>query len=138
MNAPGPMAALKGFAESCLAAERFPDDHHVFHPASCARCGVVPLRLVIEHHTGSKRGNFRGVVQGECQQCDQETVVLSFTGSHRQPLRRERPTCACGNDTFLVASCERIERDSGGFVDEGVLVGRCSRCGRLHDLVYTD
>jgi hypothetical protein len=39
-----------------------------------------------------------------------------------------------------VAEYERIERDDGmiGFFDEGVVVGKCSRCGRNRALVYTD
>jgi hypothetical protein len=55
-------------------------------------------------------------------------------------LREEKPACECGNITFIVGECERIEGNEGvmGFFDEGVVVGKCSRCGRMRAFVYTD
>jgi hypothetical protein len=55
-------------------------------------------------------------------------------------MRDEKPKCKCGHEQFYVGECERIERDEGvmGFVDEGVVVGKCFRCGRNRAFVYTD
>jgi hypothetical protein len=40
--------------------------------------------------------------------------VFSFTGGHRKRLREEKPaSCGCGNASFLVGECERIEGDEG-------------------------
>ena len=41
---------------------------------------------------------------------------------------------------FLVGRCERFEGDEGlsGFFDEGVVVGKCHRCGRNRVMVYVD
>lgn len=96
--------------------------------------------LRIEHHTGSVKGDFKGVIHAECSVCGCEARVFSFTGEHRNVLRVERPTCDCGNRTFLSGVMERIEGDEGlpGFFDEGVIVAQCVACGRLTALVYTD
>ena len=131
---------LEKYARERIAAERYPDDYHFLRPARCSTCGVVPLELTIEHHTGSKKGNFRGIVMARCSACGGETRIFSFTGTHRKPKRKETPVCKCGNTTFVVGEFERIERDEGrmGFFDEGVVVGQCSACGRKRALVYTD
>jgi hypothetical protein len=106
----------------------------------CSTCGIVPLTLTVEEHTGSKRGNFRGVIDGQCSQCGNREQIFSFTGPHREPERVLEPRCRCGHGEFLVAECERIERDEGlpGFFDEGVVVGQCARCGRHRTIVFTD
>lgn len=134
------LSSLEAFARKCIAAHRYPDDYHFFTPAKCPACGVVPLELTIEHHTGSKQGDFKGVIFAQCSECGGEKRIFSFTGKHRKPLREEKPACQCGNVYFLVGECERIERDEGGlgFFDEGVVVGKCSRCGRNRAMVYTD
>lgn len=134
------LSDLEAFARTCIAAQRYPGDAHFFKPFRCDTCGVVPFELSIEHHTGSKKGNFRGTITGRCSECGDTKRVFSFTGKHREPLREERPACKCGHTEFIVAECERIERDDGmiGFFDEGVVVGKCSRCGRNRALVYTD
>jgi hypothetical protein len=135
-----PLADLKEYAKERIAAERYPDDYHLFRPAKCSVCGVVPLELTIEHHTGSKKGNFRGIITARCSVCGGEERIFSFTGNRRKPERKETPVCKCGNKTFVVGELERIERDEGmmGFFDEGVVVGQCSACGRKRALVYTD
>jgi hypothetical protein len=134
------LSELEAFARKQIAADRYPDDYHFFRPYKCDMCGVVPFELTTEHHTGSKRGNFKGVIWGTCAECGTVKRVFSFTGNHRKPLREEKPTCRCGNANFLVGECERIERDEGimGFFDEGVVVGKCSHCGRNQVLVSTD
>lgn len=139
MNRP-PWVDLEEFARTQIAAERYPNDVHYFRLYQCDFCGVVPFELTIEYHTGAKRGDFKGVIWGNCTVCGAQKQVFSFTGPHRQPLREEMPTCTCGHKGFLVGECERIEREDGlmGFFDEGVVVAKCSRCGRNRALVHTD
>ena len=134
------LSDLETFAKKRIAAHRYPNDYHFFTPFKCDACGVVPFELTIEHHTGSKKGNFKGVIWGECTECGSGKRLFSFTGEHRKRLCEEKPVCACGNGSFLVGECERIESDEGimGFFDEGVVVGKCSRCGRNRALVHTD
>jgi hypothetical protein len=134
------LADLEAYARKRIAAHRYPNDHHLFRPARCTTCGVVPLELTVEHHTGSRKGNFRGVILSRCSVCGGEERIFSFTGKHRKPEREEKPACVCGNAYFLVAECERIEGDEGmrGFFDEGVVAGQCSQCGRKRAIVFTD
>jgi hypothetical protein len=134
------LADLEAFAKRCIAAERFPRDYHRFTAVACPICGVVPLALTIEHHTGSKKDNFRGQIIGRCGTCGRTISVLSFTGEHRKRVSQEQPACLCGSIHFLVGECERIEGDEGlpGFFDEGVVVGKCGTCGRNRVFVYTD
>jgi hypothetical protein len=131
---------LEAFARERLHADRFPNDYHHFKVFRCQACGALPLELTIEYHTGSRKGDFKGVITGRCSACGAEEKVFSYTGPHREPWREERPSCACGNRQFLVGECERIEREEGilGFFDEGVVVGKCVQCGRNRVLVYTD
>jgi hypothetical protein len=135
-----PLADLEAFARHEIAAERYPNDVHSYRLYQCDSCGVVPFELTIEVHTGSKRGDFKGVIWGDCTVCGTQKQLFSFTGAHRKLLREEMPTCTCGHKGFLVAECERIEGDEGlaGFFDEGVVVGKCSHCGRNRALVHTD
>ncbi|NOZ05572.1 MAG: hypothetical protein GXP41_04355 [Chloroflexi bacterium] len=134
------LAGLETFSKNCIAAEQHPNDIHLFTPIGCPVCGIVPLELTIEHHSGSEEGNFKGMIFARCQTCKSEERVFCFTGEHRHPVREEKPICECGNTYFLIAECERIERDEGlpGFFDEGVITGLCSRCGRSRAFVYTD
>jgi hypothetical protein len=134
------LSNLEAFARKRIAAHRYPGDYHHFTVARCSACGVVPFALTIEHHTGSRRGDFKGRICGVCAGCGEETRIFSFTGKHREALRKETPACGCGNRQFFVGECERIERDDGlmGFFDEGVVVGQCSSCGRNKTLVHTD
>jgi hypothetical protein len=134
------LSDLEAFARKRIAADRYPNDAHFFTAYTCDACGVAPFELTIEHHTGSKRGDFKGVIWGVCTECGTRKRLFSFTGAHRKRLREEKPACTCGHAGFLVGECERIERDEGimGFFDEGVVVGKCSHCGRNRALVYTD
>ena len=140
-KAPTPSSAgLFRFGMTCLRAERYPHDHHPCTVFACPTCGVVPLAPIIEHHTGSQEGSFRGVIKARCSTCGREERVFSFTGEHRRPLRVERPTCPCGHGGFLIGMVERIEGDRGlpGFFDEGVVVGECAECGQRTAFVHTD
>jgi hypothetical protein len=134
------LSELRAFAEKSIAAERYPKDYHFFTPYACDDCGVVPLELTIEYHTGSKEGNFRGVIHSLCLQCGRTKTAFSFTGAHRKREREEKPACKCGHKGFWVAKCERIEGDDGmmGFFDEGVIVGQCSACGTVRAFVTID
>jgi hypothetical protein len=134
------LSDLEAFARKRIAAHRYPNDYHLFTPKRCSTCGVTPLELTIEYHTGAKKGNFKGVIWAQCSECGGKERIFSFTGEHRQLVRGEKPICQCGNTQFLVGECERIERDEGvlGFFDEGVVVGKCSECGRNQAFVYTD
>lgn len=140
MRGQTPLSDLEAFARKQIAAHRYPDDFHIFRPFKCENCGLVPFKITIEHHTGSKKGNFKGVILGACTECGRGMRLFGFTGEHRKGLRKERPVCECGNEGFLMGECERIERDEGiiGFFDEGVVVGKCCRCGRNRALVHTD
>jgi len=137
---PAPLSDLEKYARACIAAENYPADHHPFTPFGCASCGMVPLAVRLEHHTGSRPGDFKGSVFGRCSECGKETRIFTFTGNHRKLLRQERPSCDCGHNHFWVAMVERIEGGQGlaGFFDEGVIVGKCSRCHRLALLASTD
>lgn len=134
------LSDLEAFAKQRIAAQRYPNDYHFFTPFKCDDCEVVPFALIIEHHTGSTKKNFRGEIFGLCSECGSRKRVFSFTGAHRKRMREERPTCKCGHTEFLVGECERVEGDEGvmGFFDEGVVVGKCSGCGRNRVFVYTD
>ena len=131
---------LKAFAEKKIAAEKYPHDYHMFRTFECDTCGKVPFVLVIEHHTGSKKGDFKGIIHGICQVCNTAKKLFSFTGSHRKQERAAKVTCSCKLDQFYVAMDERYEGDEGvmGFFDEGVVVGQSANCGQLHTFVYTD
>ena len=131
---------LKAFAEKALHADRFPADYHIFRMFECDTCGVVPFHLDIEHHTGSRKGDFKGIIHGTCTRCGMQKVLFSFTGNHRSATHRDHPLCVCDGDQFWSGMCERYEGDEGlmGFFDEGVIVGQCARCGKNHVLAETD
>ena len=138
MNEAESLKRLEVFARDQIAADRYPLDRHVFRTVTCSTCGAAGIRLEIEHHTGSRKNNFRGRVQGFCE-CGAKFLVLQFTGPHRLPERVERPRCAgCGHDHLLVAELERYESGLPGFFDEGVLAGRCTQCGHQQTLLFTD
>ena len=140
MNPVYDLGDLEKYALNRIASHRYPGDIHTFKLLVCPVCGVVPLSLTIEHHSGSKKGNFRGVIYGKCSSCGESTRIFSFTGSQREKRREEKPVCKCGHTYFLVGECERIERENGlvGFFDEGVVVGKCSDCNRNRSFVFTD
>jgi hypothetical protein len=98
------------------------------------------LAAVIEHHTGSEEGGFRGVIRARCSMCGEEERIFRLTGEHRKLWRVHEPACRCGHGDFLMAMVERIEGDRGlpGFFDEGVVVGECARCSQRMVFVRTD
>lgn len=134
------LADLEAYAKQRIDAQRFPNDYHTFRPFHCDSCGVAAFEMTVEHHTGSKEGDFKGVISGECRECGVAKRLFSFTSEERERLNEEKPVCPCGEGGFLVGECERIEGDEGvmGFFDEGVVVGKCSSCGRNRVIVYTD
>ena len=140
MTSPTSFSDLEMFAKQCIAAHRYPNDYHSFRLFKCDACGVVAFEVTVEHHAGSEEGDFKGVIWGECVECGSRKRLFSFTGEHRKRLREENPVCGCGNGSFFVGECERIEGDEGimGFFDEGVVVGKCFCCGRNQAFVYTD
>ena len=105
-----PLLDLERFARERISASRYPNDYHLFNLAKCSSCGVVPMELTIEHHTGSKKRNFRGIVFGFCSKCGKKERIFKFTGEHRKRVREEKPACKCGSGHFIVGECERIER----------------------------
>jgi Zn ribbon nucleic-acid-binding protein len=135
-----PIGHLRAFALKSIAAERYPDDHHVFKVFECEVCADAFFRITVEYHTGATEGDFKGVIWGRCVACGHRQKVFSFTGDHRSFLREERPVCECGSDRFIAGECERIEGEQGlaGFFDEGVVVGECCHCGRDRVFAYTD
>ena len=134
------LSDLERYAGKQINARSYPAAVHRFRVLKCADCGAAALALTVEHHSGSRRGKFRGVIYGECSICAKKMIIYRFTGSHREKTREESPSCSCGHRTFLVAELERIERENGlaGFVDEGVVVGKCASCSRNRVIVSTD
>jgi hypothetical protein len=131
---------LRTFALECLAADRYPQDYHTWKLFTCEACGGDTFAVTVEHHTGSKRGDFKGLIWGDCEACGHRQQLFGFTGAHRKHLRDEAPACRCGSRAFAVGECERIEGEEGlmGFFDEGVVVGQCRHCGGFRAFVYTD
>ena len=140
MEQPESLASLDEFARQCINADNYPDDYHVFTLYSCPSCKGSEFRITIEHHTGSKEWNFKGIIWGECASCRHLARLFTFTGEHRKFLRDEHPVCECGNNIFTAGQCERTEGEKGftGFFDEGVIVGKCSSCNRNKVFAYTD
>jgi len=143
---------LRAFALGVLRADLCSLDTHVFSLYECETCGIAPLILTIEHHTGSGYGDFHGRILALCGLCDRVFEALHKTGSTLNPAtgklepgvreRTEQAKCQCGNVAFFVASCDRFETAEGGglsgFYDEGVVVGQCPQCGRCHVLASLD
>lgn len=140
MEQPVSLGELDEFAKQCINADNYPDDYHVFSLFHCQSCKNSEFRLTIEHHTGSKEWNFKGIIWGECTACGYLGRLFTFTGDHRKFLREEHTVCECFNNSFTVGQCERIEGEKGipGYFDEGVIVGKCCSCRRNKVLVYTD
>lgn len=135
-----PRIALENYAKKRLAAENYPHSNHHFKPYVCPTCGLTAFKLFIEYHSGSTSKNFRGVIRGSCSLCGSEQELFSFTGRHRQKIQVTTIECPCGSEFLYAGECERVEDSDGipGFVDEGIAVGACSRCGRLTTIVEWD
>ena len=134
------MRELEDFARDCINADNHREDDHIFTIYQCHSCRGNSFNLTIEHHTGSEDWDFKGIIWGECSNCGYLGRLFTFTGEHRKKLREERPVCECGNRSFVVGQCERIEGEQGipGFFDEGVVVGTCCSCQRNSSFVFTD
>jgi hypothetical protein len=140
MNPGYDISDLEKYARNQINAQHFLEAVHRFRLLRCAGCGALPLALTVEHHSGSRKGNFRGIIYGECKECGEKDPIYSFTGSHRELVQVENPLCNCGHGYFLVAELERFEGEDGlaGFFDEGVVVGKCADCNRNRLIVATD
>lgn len=134
------LSPLDDFAKQCINSESHPDDYHNYTLYICKSCKSSTFKLTIEHHTGSEEWSFRGIIWGECSICGYLNQLFTFTGTHRQSLKEDRPVCECGNRIFVTGQCERIEGEQGipGFFDEGVIVGKCTLCKRNKVFVFTD
>ena len=131
MKQPVSMTNLEDFAHECIHAANYPNDNHLFTLYSCHSCHKQDLKITIEHHTGSKEWNFKGIVWGQCTSCGYLGRLFTFTGEHRSFLCEETPECDCGSKIFNVGQCDRTEGEEGitGFFDEGVIAGKCCSCG---------
>lgn len=143
---------LRAFTLGLLDEDLYALDQHVFSLYECPTCGIAPLLVTIETHTGSVRVDFRGRIIAQCGLCDKVFQVLEKTGSvlnqvtgrleARQAERTEQAKCECGGLAFFAASCHRFETSAGGglsgFYDEGVVVGQCPQCGRCRVFARLD
>ncbi len=102
MTRPAGLSDLEAFAKRCIAADRYPHDYHTFRLFQCDACGGATFELTIEHHTGSVKGDFKGVIWGACADCGHRKRLFSFTGAHRTWQGEERPVCTCGHRSFCV------------------------------------
>jgi hypothetical protein len=135
-----PRQALEQYVNKCLATEAQPQTALRFKPYTCPVCGATAFEMSIEHHSGSTRRNFRGVIRGICSKCSEKLELCRFTGPHRQVVQEKALECRCGSSLFYAGECERIEDNEGlpGFVDEGIAVAACAHCGRLTTIVEWD
>lgn len=133
-------SALAQFARACLGYAGVSKARFSFRSFHCESCSGEEFVVVVEHHTGSRPGKFRGKIWGRCLACGAEAQLYSFTGEQRKPLRENPVVCTCGRELFVVAECERFEDEEGlpGFFDEGVVVARCIGCGRNQIVVEVD
>ncbi|MEX2705481.1 MAG: hypothetical protein Q6352_009500 [Candidatus Freyrarchaeum guaymaensis] len=131
---------LETFAKEKIGADNYPDDVHIYAEANCEKCGIVPFEVILEHWNGDSPVDFYGVIRLRCSVCGKEKEYLSITEEGGKLVYREQYRCKCDNHTFYVASCDRIEVWEGKpcFFDEGVVVGKCSRCGLLLTIAMTD
>lgn len=134
------ISALEDFAKQSINNLAYPNDDHYFQIYKCNSCHSSIFKLTIEHHTGSENWAFKGIIWGECSTCGFLMRLFTFTGEHREILKTDYPVCDCGNRDFLAGQCERYEGEQGipSFFDEGVIVGKCTKCNRNKALAFTD
>ena len=132
------LSDLHTFALKALAAERYPNDYHIFRAFECDACGPIPFVMVAEHHTDSKDGDFKGKIWGDCTNCGARKRLMSYTGDHRKKISEEKIFCECGGVGFVGGEMERMEDGAMGFFDEGVIVGQCADCQSNRVIVVTD
>lgn len=134
------ISELEDFAKKCINSQEYPNDNHIFLQYKCVSCNSPVIKITIEHHSGSEEWRFRGVIWGECAVCGYLMRLFTFTGEHREILSTDYPVCDCGNRDFIAGQCERYEGEQGilGFFDEGVIVGKCTKCNRNKAFVFTD
>lgn len=134
------ISELEEFAKQCINSQAYPNDEHRFLLYQCTSCRSLEIKFTIEHHTGSEKWSFKGIIRGECSVCGYLLQLFTFTGEHRKLLKIEHHVCDCGNNNFIVGQCERYEGEHGipGFFDEGVVVGKCLKCNRNNTFVFID
>ena len=136
---------LEAFARKQINAETYPDDVHICNQFRCKQCAeVVPFSLCISYSRACDDArpaqDFAGTVHSTCSKCGSKGIVLSIKRGAFPEEEQETPRCSCGSDSFYLCMCERYEGANGleGFFDEGVIVGKCSRCGALKTFLFTD
>jgi hypothetical protein len=101
MKEPDSLSELEDFAKETINSRNHPNDYHHFSLYTCNSCKSSAIKLTIEHHSGSEEWNFKGITWGECADCGYLERLITFTGSHREKLRDERPVCECGSRIFM-------------------------------------
>jgi len=113
-------------------------------PFTCDVCGWVALRMKITEYDDSQQHDFHGSVDGECAQFGSSWQLFEVASSrcvdgewqnNRQIAKVEHPVCHCGGEAFYTAIYNLYESD---FFDEGVLVGKCAKCGKNKVFVRLD
>lgn len=136
---------LEEYAKKQINASAYSDDIHICNQFRCKQCAdIVPFSLLISYSEACDNmrpaQDFAGTVHSTCSKCGSKGVVLCIKRGEYSEVEQEIPRCSCGSDTFFLSMCERYEGAYGleGFFDEGVLVGKCSRCGNLKTFLFID
>ncbi len=136
---------LEEYAKEQINAAAYPEDVHNCIIFRCDTCRmVIPFSVTISYSVACDKNrpslDFAGTVFGTCSQCGLSIILFSIKRNNQPEEERERPTCSCGSDTYIVCLCERYEGSSGfeGFFDEGVIAGECAVCGTHRTFLFTD
>ena len=134
------LSDLIAFALQSLKAEFTPEETYTPALYGCTTCGAVPLRLTIMHQSCSTEMDFKGTILGTCFECANTEEKFHYTRPESDPGPKEEPSCECGNPYFFMLGVERFEADGGvpWFFDDGVIVGKCSQCGKCRQFVSYD
>lgn len=78
--------------------------------------------------------------RGRCPACASEEEHSFYTSQSLQVKLTERPICPRGSIYLFAASSNCIELWPGklGFLDDGLVVGKCAWCGELDASVSAD
>ncbi|TFG28375.1 hypothetical protein EU528_11305 [Candidatus Thorarchaeota archaeon] len=136
---------LEAYAKEQINAVAYADDVHTCNHFRCSKCEqVVPVSLLISYSEACDDArpaqDFAGTVYGTCGKCGSTDSLFGIIRGSYLETEEEHPVCSCGSNSFFVCMCERYEGAQGlqGFFDEGVLVGKCSKCGSLRTFLFTD
>ncbi|MBD3408551.1 MAG: hypothetical protein GF411_20675 [Candidatus Lokiarchaeota archaeon] len=131
------------YARDSIEASTHQNDMHPFSFYNCEVCNKSrPFELVIRYDTEESIlpiQSLVGHIQGRCGVCGKTTLLLSNTEDD-DTERSIRPTCACGNNQFVVGMCERIQGEKGipGLFEKRVIVAKCSKCKNIQTIAYTE